>query len=97
MVKFEDLDLDRIVEEVLGGAELDRETAAAILNCPDERLNDLLGATLKVREAKFAERVSRACCAMRAVVSARSIAAIVRSPSCPRPTSRCTSCKASSA
>ena len=57
MVKFEDLDLDRIVEEVLGGAELDRETAAAILNCPDERLNDLLGATLKVREASFARRV----------------------------------------
>src|SRR6266851_8697599 len=57
MVKFEDLDLDRIVEEVLGGAELDRETAAAILNCPDQRLGDLLAATLKVREAGFARRV----------------------------------------
>ena len=57
MVKFEDLDLDRIVEEVLGGAELERETAAAILNCPDERLGDLLGATLKVREAGFGRRV----------------------------------------
>jgi biotin synthase len=57
MVKFEDLDLDRIVEEVLSGAELDRETAAAILNCPDQRLGDLLAATLKVREASFARRV----------------------------------------
>jgi biotin synthase len=57
MVNFADLDFDRIVEEVLGGAELDRETAAAILNCPDERLGDLLKATLKVREASFARRV----------------------------------------
>src|SRR5260370_24710479 len=57
MVKFEDLDLDGIVEEVLGGAELDREAAAAILNCPDQRLGDLLAATLKVREAGFARRV----------------------------------------
>ena len=57
MVKFEDQDLDRIVEEVLAGAELDRETAAAVLNCPDERLGDLLQATLKVREAVFGRRV----------------------------------------
>ncbi len=57
MIKFEELDLDRIVEEVLGGAELDRETAAAILNCPDQRLGDLLAATLKVREAGFGRRV----------------------------------------
>lgn len=57
MVNFEDQDLDRIVEEVLAGAELDRETAAAVLNCPDERLGDLLQATLKVREAVFGRRV----------------------------------------
>jgi biotin synthase len=57
MVKFENLDLDQIVELVLGGGELDREAARAILNCPDERLSDLLAATLKVREARFDRRV----------------------------------------
>src|SRR5215471_16992816 len=57
MANFEDLDLDRIVEQVIAGAELDRETARAILNCPDERLGDLLGATLQVREAAFGRRV----------------------------------------
>jgi biotin synthase len=57
MVNFEDLDLDRIVEQVLAGAELERETARAILSCPDERLSDLLAATLKVREAGFGRRV----------------------------------------
>ena len=38
MLKFEEIDLDRMVEEVLAGKEIARETAAAILNCPDERL-----------------------------------------------------------
>ena len=38
MLKFEDIDLDRMVEEVLAGKEIAREAAMAILNCPDERL-----------------------------------------------------------
>ena len=57
MIRFEDLDLDRLVEDVLAGAELDRKTAAAILTCPDERLNDLLDATRRVREASFGRGV----------------------------------------
>src|ERR1700722_14158033 len=57
MLKFEDIDLDRMVEEVLAGKEIARETAAAILNCPDERLPDLLAATRTVREAAFGRRV----------------------------------------
>src|SRR5271168_5308275 len=57
MLKFEEIDLDRMVEEVLAGKEIARETAAAILNCPDERLADLLGATRRVREAAFGRRV----------------------------------------
>jgi biotin synthase len=57
MVNFEDLDLDQIAEQVVAGVELDRETARAILDCPDERLGDLLAATLKVREAGFGRRV----------------------------------------
>lgn len=57
MIRFEDIDLDRLVEEVLGGKELDREVARAVLECPDERLGDLLNAVLKVREAVFGRRV----------------------------------------
>ena len=57
MSKFEDIDLDRLVEEVLAGKEIARETAMAILNCPDERLADLLAATRTVREAAFGRRV----------------------------------------
>src|SRR5512146_622608 len=57
MVDVEDLDLDRIVEQVVAGVELDRESARAILNCPDHRLGDLLDATLKVRESAFGRRV----------------------------------------
>ncbi|HKD67511.1 MAG TPA: biotin synthase BioB [Candidatus Binataceae bacterium] len=57
MVNFEDLDLDRIVEQVCAGVKLDRETARAILNCPDERIGDLLAATLRVREAGFGRQV----------------------------------------
>ena len=47
MLKFEDIDLDRMVEEVLAGKEIARETAAAILNWPDDRLGELLAAKLK--------------------------------------------------
>lgn len=57
MIRFEDIDLDRIAADVLAGVELGRETAAAILNCPDARLGDLLAATGKVREAAFGRRV----------------------------------------
>src|ERR1700723_3593614 len=57
MLNFEDIDLDRMVEEVLAGKEIARETAIAILNCPDERLADLLAATRTVREAAFGRRV----------------------------------------
>src|ERR1700687_2275330 len=57
MLQFEDLDLDRIAERVLAGEILMRDEAAAIINCPDARLSDLLRATRKVREASFGNRV----------------------------------------
>ena len=57
MLEFEDIDLDRMVAEVLGGQELDRRVALAVLNWPDDRLNELLAATLKVREAHHGRRV----------------------------------------
>ena len=57
MIRFEDIDLDRMIADVLAGNELAREAAAAILNCPGERLGDLLAATRKVREAVFGRRV----------------------------------------
>jgi biotin synthase len=57
MTRFEALDLDRIVADVLDGVELPRPAAAAILDCPDDRLPDLLAAALKVREASFGRRV----------------------------------------
>jgi biotin synthase len=57
MIQFEDLDLDQIVADVLAGVELPRSTARAVLDCPDDRLPDLLAATLKVREAAFGRRV----------------------------------------
>jgi biotin synthase len=57
MTRFEELDLDRMAAEVLEGAELPRPVARAILECPDQRLPDLLAATLKVREAGFGRRV----------------------------------------
>jgi biotin synthase len=56
-MKFEDLDITRMIERVLADAELERGEALAILNCPDDRLDDLLTATLKVREATFGRRV----------------------------------------
>src|SRR6266852_1395533 len=46
-----------VVERVLAGEELDRPEAHAILNCPDERLAELLAATMRVREAAFERRV----------------------------------------
>lgn len=57
MITFGQIDLDRMVADVLAGAELDRATAAAILSCPDDRFGDLLAATLRVREAGFGRRV----------------------------------------
>jgi biotin synthase len=57
MLLFKDLDLDRITAIALAGEELSREEARAIINCPDQRLDDLLSATLKVREAGFGRRV----------------------------------------
>ena len=55
--RFEDLDLMRVVERVLAGEELERPEGHAILNCPDERLAELLAATRQVREAAFGRRV----------------------------------------
>jgi len=51
------LDLTGVVERVLRGEELERPEGRAILNCPDERLAELLAATLRVREAAFGRRV----------------------------------------
>lgn len=60
MIRFEGVDLDRVVEDVLAGRELTREIAAAMPECPDERLGELLKATFRVREAAFGRRV-KAC------------------------------------
>ena len=57
MIQFEPLDLDQVVATVLAGAELPRDTARALLAWPDDRLAELLAATLKVREAAFGRRV----------------------------------------
>ncbi|MGA2410710.1 MAG: biotin synthase BioB [Candidatus Binataceae bacterium] len=57
MLAFEELGLGEISNRVLAGEELAREEALAIVNCPDERLADLLHATRKVREAHFGNRV----------------------------------------
>jgi len=54
---FNNLDLNEMVARVLGGAELERNEARAVLNCSDEHLPELLAATLKVREAAFGRRV----------------------------------------
>jgi biotin synthase len=56
-IRLEDLDLMGVVERVLAGEELERPEGHAILNCPDERLAELLAATLQVREAAFGRRV----------------------------------------
>src|SRR5713101_7408065 len=51
------IDLERLVADVLAGQELDRDIARAIVNWPDDRLDDLLLATRRVREAAFGRRV----------------------------------------
>jgi biotin synthase len=51
------IDLERLVTEVLDGQELDRDVARAIVNWPDDYLDDLLRATRQVREAAFGRRV----------------------------------------
>jgi biotin synthase len=65
--RFEDLDLMGVVERVLTGEELERPEGHAILNCPDERLAELLAVTLRVREAAFGRRVK--VCILRNVQS----------------------------
>ena len=57
MLEFRELDLERMVERVLAGEELQRAEARAVLDCPDEGLPALLAATLKVREVTFGRRV----------------------------------------
>lgn len=54
---FIDLDLTDVVARALAGVELERREARAILNCPDDRLPDLLAATFRVRAAAFGRRV----------------------------------------
>ncbi len=56
-MRFGELNLTEMTEQVLAGAELDRERAHAVLQCPDGRLPDLLAATRRVREAAFGRRV----------------------------------------
>jgi biotin synthase len=57
MTPFDALDLDQVAAAVLAGTELSRPVASAILDCPDDRLPDLLAATLRVREAAFGRQV----------------------------------------
>ncbi len=57
MLHFNELDLERMIARVLAGEELSSAEASAVLNCPDEKLPDLLAATLSVREATFGRRV----------------------------------------
>ena len=57
MLAFDEIGLGKISDRVLAGEELPRHEAAAIVNCPDERLSGLLLATRKVREAYFGKRV----------------------------------------
>jgi len=55
--EFSEVDLDRMTAKVLAGEELQRAEASGVLNCPDEKLPQLLAATLTVREATFGRRV----------------------------------------
>lgn len=48
---------NEVAEAILGGGEIDRATACAVLDCPDDRLGELLQATRRVREAAFGRRV----------------------------------------
>lgn len=54
---MEHLDLNALAGRVLAGAEIEPDQAHAILNWPDERMGELLAATLRVREASFGRRV----------------------------------------
>ena len=56
-MEFKDLNLTDLAARAIADQELERREALAILNCPDERLPDLLAATLKVRVAAFGRRV----------------------------------------
>src|SRR6266478_8924576 len=47
----------RVAERMLAAEESERPEGRAILNCPDERLAELLAATLRVRETAFGRRV----------------------------------------
>jgi len=57
VLHFNELDLERMIARVLAGEELSRAEASAVLNCPDEKLPELLAATFSVREATFGRRV----------------------------------------
>jgi biotin synthase len=57
MNHFQEIDLDRMVADVLAGNEISRSLARAILAFPDNQLDDLLRATLRIREAAFGRRV----------------------------------------
>jgi biotin synthase len=57
VLHFNELDLTRMIKRVLAAEELSRAEAGAVLSCPDEKLPDLLAATLSVREATFGRRV----------------------------------------
>ncbi|HLH75983.1 MAG TPA: biotin synthase BioB [Candidatus Binataceae bacterium] len=57
MGSWERWDPQALAERVLAGEELERECARAVLNSPDEGLEELLRATLTVREAHFGRRV----------------------------------------
>jgi biotin synthase len=52
-----EINLNLLADRILAGNALDRATARAILKWPDERLDELLTATLRVREAFFGRRV----------------------------------------
>ncbi len=51
------IDLDRVVTDVFDGKELDRNTARAIIEWPNDQLDALLQATRRVREAAFGRTV----------------------------------------
>ena len=52
-----EVDLNELADKVLADAELSLGQAHAILDWPDDRLEDLLAATFKVRSATFGRRV----------------------------------------
>src|SRR5262245_26894704 len=50
-------DFDALADDVLAGAEIDRETAYRVLNAAEADVPTLLRATLRVREAHHGRRV----------------------------------------